>query len=260
MYAKLFSNGINYGSSYLEHIIPELPSLLERSGRSADHCHALFIPWAGHKYDDMLAYTQHVCSVFQHWQIESVHRCELQHLDLSDYDLILVNGGNTYRLVKKLQDTQLMNKIAQAVREEQCCYAGWSAGANIAAPELSTTNDMPICWPASPQCLQLIHFQINPHYCDPNPKSKHQGETTEERLLQYLEEEKSRPVLALREGSWIELMGDEHTPQSYSLAGKAFKHDYMQGDPPLARWFDKGGIQELWSIEDFRAALSGLLS
>lgn len=260
MYALMFSNGKNYGKSYLEHIVPVLPELLKKAGKSANGaCRAIFIPWAGSNFDEMLDYTQQQFSVFKNWTIESIHQLDPETIDLAKYDLILVNGGNTFRLVKKLQETHLMEKIAEAVKSEKCCYAGWSAGANIAAPTLSTTNDMPICWPSSPECLKLIPFQICPHYLDENPDSHHGGETQEERLIQHQEEEHAYPVVALREGTWLELIGDAADSQSYALCGEPIRHDFMQIQPAYARWFKATDIQELNSTEDLRAVIAGLM-
>jgi dipeptidase E len=83
-------------------------------------------------------------------------------------------------------------------------FMGASAGTNIAAPTIRTTNDMPIVETRGLDALGLVPFQINPHYLDPDPASRHMGETREERLREFLEENDT-PVLGLREGAWLHL-------------------------------------------------------
>jgi dipeptidase E len=67
---------------------------------------------------------------------------------------------------------------------------------------------MPIVQPPSFDALGLVLFQINPHYVDPDPNSKHMGETREERILQFLEENDT-PVMCLREGAMLRIENGE---------------------------------------------------
>jgi dipeptidase E len=85
---------------------------------------------------------------------------------------------------------------------------------------------MPIVYPPSFIALGLVEFQINAHYIDRDPDSPHRGETREERLLQYLEEN-SHPVLALREGAMVEVNGTE-----VQLRGSAGARLYRRGRTP----------------------------
>ena len=105
-------------------------------------------------------------------------------------------------------------------------YLGASAGTNVAAPTIKTTNDMPIVQPASFAALDLVPFQINPHYVDPDPSSRHMGETREERLREFLEDNDA-VVVALREGAWLRVEGRRAT-----LGGSRGARIFRRGRDP----------------------------
>ena len=65
---------------------------------------------------------------------------------------------------------------------------------------------MPIIEPSSFAALGLVSFQINPHYLDAHPQG-HQGETREERLLEFVEVNRNVYVVGLREGSMLSIEG-----------------------------------------------------
>src|SRR6185369_5026170 len=131
----------------------------------------------------------------------SIHSAENPAQAVKETDAMFIGGGNTFRLLKALYDFDLLDVIRERV-DAGMPYIGSSAGSNMACPTIRTTNDMPIVQPPSFNALGLVPFQINPHYLDPDPNSRHMGETREERIIQFLEENET-PVVALREGAMI---------------------------------------------------------
>ncbi|MEN3370170.1 MAG: dipeptidase [Verrucomicrobiota bacterium] len=133
--------------------------------------------------------------------LKSAHAAANPQKAVEEAEAIFIGGGNTFRLLKALQDLDLLEPIRRKVGSGTP-YIGSSAGSNVAAPTIKTTKDMPIVQPSSFDSLGLVPFQISPHYLDPDPASKHMGETQEERILQFLEES-DVPVVGLREGAWL---------------------------------------------------------
>ncbi len=141
---------------------------------------------------------------------------------------VFVGGGNTFRLLRILRECGMLERLTTRTREGMV-YMGASAGSNIAAPTIRTTNDMPIVEPGSFEALDLVPFQINPHYLDPDPSSSHMGETREQRLVEFLEENPT-PVVGIREGAWIRVEGD-----AAQLGGKRGARIFRRGREPEER-------------------------
>ncbi|MCX6285975.1 MAG: dipeptidase PepE [Bacteroidetes bacterium] len=204
----LISNSTNSGEEYLGWPRPYIDSFFKKfSVRSV-----LFIPYAGvnlnqesilRSYD---VYEERVRGIFAGLGVElvSVHHSTDPCLAVKKAECIVIGGGNTFHLVKMMHETGIMHAIKAQVRQG-IPYIGWSAGANVACPSMKTTNDMPIAEPSSFNCLDLIPFQINPHYLDANPLG-HAGETREQRILEFLAVNRDMKVAGLREGClfWIE--------------------------------------------------------
>ena len=190
----LISTSTVFGTGYLDHAEAEIRDHLR------DVREVAFVPYALH---DLEAYANKACERFQRmgFRCESVHRASSPKAAIESAGAVFIGGGNTFRLLKSLYDLDLIEAIRARVREGMP-YIGASAGTNVAGPTIRTTNDMPIVEPPSLDSLNLFPYQINPHYQDPDQNSKHMGETREERLLQYLEENNG-PVIGLREGSML---------------------------------------------------------
>ena len=190
----LISNSTLYGSGYLDHAESEIRDFL------GDAKKVLFVPYALYDRD---AYTTTAQERFQKmaYDLTSVHTATDPRKAVRDTDVVFIGGGNTFRLLKALYDFDLLEVIRNRVADGMP-YIGSSAGANVAGPTIKTTKDMPIVQPPSFDALGLVPFQISPHYLDPDPNSTHMGETQEERILQFLEENDT-PVAGLREGAIV---------------------------------------------------------
>lgn len=190
----LVSSSVVHGGGYLTHVADDLRQHL------SDVTSVLFVPYA---LKDHAAYAAKARGTFEGWglRLDSVHEASDRIRAVREAQAVFVGGGNTFRLLRSLQETGLLDAI-RARAQDGMPYVGSSAGTNIASPTIRTTNDMPISWPDTPDALGLVPFQINPHYLDPDPSSTHKGETREERLIQYLEENET-PVVGLRERGWI---------------------------------------------------------
>jgi len=186
----LISSSNVHGHGFLDHAEPEIRRILEGRTRVA------FVPFA---VKDRQAYTNQVRERLARMNLETIQlRSES---DLDHAEAVFVGGGNTFRLLKTLYDHDLVDVIRDFVKQGNP-YIGSSAGTNIAAPTIMTTNDMPVVYPPAFEALQFVSYQINPHYLDPDPGSTHKGETREERIRDFLEDNET-PVVGLREGSMI---------------------------------------------------------
>ncbi len=197
----LISNSTNAGEQYLAYAMPQIGAFLRGVKRVA------FIPYAGVRfsYD---AYQEKVAKRFAEAGIavDSVHQTTDPKAMLAEAEAIVIGGGNTWRLLQQMQENDLIGVIREKVLGETP-YVGWSAGSNVSCPTISTTNDMPVVAPHSFEALNLVPFQINPHYLDANPEG-HAGETREERIIEYIELNRTRTVVGLREGTMLRVEGD----------------------------------------------------
>ncbi len=188
----LISTSTVFGTGYLDHAEPEILDHLSGVKR------VLFLPYA---LADHNAYAAKVRERLErmHFALDSIHDESDPRSAVVAAEAIFIGGGNTFRLLKSLYDHSLIEPIRARVAAGMP-YMGASAGSNVAGPTIRTTNDMPIAQPPTFDALNLFPYQINPHYVDADPSSKHMGETREERLLQYLEDNEV-PVIGLREGA-----------------------------------------------------------
>lgn len=216
----LISNSTNAGEPYLQWPLLYIQNFLK--GKSK----IVFIPFAAvtfsyEKYEDM------VNSAFSDIGINvtSIHRYGDKKSAIQNADAVITGGGNTFKLVSELYNFDLLNVIREQIIKGTP-YVGWSAGSNLACPTLRTTNDMPIVEPESFNTLNLVPFQINPHYLDANP-SGHAGETREQRINEFIQINQNIYVAGLREATLLEIIDD-----SISLRGDKPLRVFKFGESP----------------------------
>lgn len=193
----LASTSTLFGGNYLDYLKNEITDLFQNTEE------IIFIPFArpgGIFHDD---YTAKAAEFFKslNLKVTGLHTFEDKILALDAGKAYFVGGGNTFLLVKTLQEFGLMTVLKNNV-ESGKPYLGTSAGSNIGGLNMKTTNDMPIVYPSSFKCMGLVPFNINAHYLDPNPEIKHNGETRETRIKEFLTQNDTK-VIGLREGNWI---------------------------------------------------------
>jgi len=211
-----------HGKGYLEYILPELSNFFKGITE------ILFIPYArpsGITHDE---YTERAQQGFDkiNIRLKGIHTFTNPIEAINNAKGIFTGGGNTFLLLKQLYDHKLISTLKNVV-ENGVPYFGTSAGSNITGLTIQNTNDMPIIYPPSFNALGFVDFNLNPHYLDPDPTSKHMGETRETRINEF-HTLNAIPVLGLREGSWLAVNG-----KKVMLRGALNARLFQQNEKPL---------------------------
>jgi dipeptidase E len=207
-----------HGGNYLEYLLPELQLHFAQCKT------ILFVPYArpgGISHDD---YTLKVKTFFAllNKEVRGLHEFNNPTEAIQKADGIFTGGGNTFLLVTQLHQNNQMQTLKKAI-ENGTPYLGTSAGSNICGLTMQTTNDMPIIYPPSFETLGAIPFNLNPHYLDADLQSKHMGETRETRIKEF-HQFNSQPVIGLREGSWLDVKGEQIILKG-SLSARLFRQN-----------------------------------
>jgi dipeptidase E len=217
----LLSNSRDPEGRYLHHCRDALAELFAGVRRVA------FVPYAGvtAPWDDYAAKVREALAPLG-VAVDGVHTAGDAAAAVRDAQAIAVGGGNTFHLLKRLQETGVLEALGERARAG-VPYLGWSAGSVVAGPTIRTTNDMPIVEPPRGLgALGLVPFQINAHFTDAHPPG-FQGETRRERLAEFLAANPSSTVVGLPEGDWLRVEGGAAT-----LVGPHDAVLFRAGAPP----------------------------
>jgi dipeptidase E len=217
----LASTSALFGEEYLAYLKPLISELFQGIND------IIFIPYArpgGTSHDD---YTHKVADIFATLNIavKGLHTFNNPVTAIQNAQGFFTGGGNTFLLVKQLHEQGLMDELKKAI-EDGAPYLGTSAGSNIGGINMQTTNDMPIVYPPDFSTMGIVPFNLNPHYLDPDPLLKHNGETREMRIKEF-HTQNPIPVVGLREGSWVRIKGDAITTE-----GQFDSRIFEQGKAP----------------------------
>jgi dipeptidase E len=219
--ALLVSNSTQFGRGYLDHCADAIVIALGPAIRRV-----LFVPYALFDRDRYAAVVRTRFAQLG-FELDSVHDAPGGPIAAVERaQAIFIGGGNTFRLLDALWRERLIEPLRSSIGAGTP-YLGASAGSNVACPTIRTTNDMPIVQPPSFEALGLVPFQINPHYQDVQPGSTHMGETREQRIAEF-HEENAVPVVGLREGAWLGVDG-----ATIALGGSTGARLFRRGEPPL---------------------------
>lgn len=216
----LLSNGkLPDNSTWLSYALPRIHSMIERRKITR----ALLIPYAilRGSHDERAKELTVALGI----NVTSIEHFADPVQAIEQAECILISGGNTWQLNQCLHQYNLIVPIQRAIRERQVPYIGWSAGCNVATPSIRTTNDMPVSNTVVMPSLGLFPLQINPHYIDSH-LSGHMGETRDERLAEFCIINPTERVVALREGSGLQIEGNKLSYFSAKQQGfKLFQHN-----------------------------------
>lgn len=200
--ALLLSNSTLPGAEFFTWPRPYVKAFLGNSKKKL-----VFIPFAAVtlSFDE---YEEKVKEVFDQlgYEVTSLHQLKDKIGAIEKSDGIITGGGNSFALLHRMYEHELLEPIQQKVRDG-LPYIGWSAGANLGCPTIMTTNDMPIVQPPSLQALNLVPFQINPHYHEMKFEGQG-GETRKERLEEFIAFNPEKKIIGLPEGMLLERKGN----------------------------------------------------
>jgi dipeptidase E len=150
---------------------------------------------------------------------------------IHDAGCVIVGGGNTFGLLDRLHTSGLLAFLKERVRDG-LLYIGASAGANIAGPNVLTSNDWNVVALTDFTSLGLTEFNINPHYVERGSREVPQGETRDDRIGEY-HLIWDNPVVAIEEDTLLRVEG-----AVVEVAGSGRARLFRRAESP--RWFEAG--------------------
>ena len=105
----LISNSTVHGRSYLDHVEDQIKPFLGSAKT------VLFVPFALFDRDDYAARAKARFAEMG-YALKSAHAADNPQKAIAETDAIFIGGGNTFRLLKSLQDLELLERVRDKVR------------------------------------------------------------------------------------------------------------------------------------------------
>jgi dipeptidase E len=242
----LLSNSTAPGQGFLEHALEAIAETMAGGQRLLFFAQASFDP---DHYTDIMQTALRELDL----EVVPAHKQDDPVRELDHADAVFVGGGNAFRLLKRFQDSGLLEALEERVRGG-LPYLSASAGTNLACPTIRTTNDMPIVEPRSLAALGLVTFQINPHYAEVDRASTPYAESRDQRIEEFLHEN-DVPVVGLREGAWLDVRPDSilvDGPTGGRLFERGTEPRELPGGSELTALLKRGAVYDSPVEKQFR--------
>lgn len=133
----LISNSTNAGEEYLKYPIGDIAEFLSCANE------VLFIPYAAvtFSYDEYAAKVQRRFDEID-IRVRPIHREADPVRAVMEAEAVVVGGGNTFALIKKMQEQRLLGPLHERIMDG-LPYVGWSAGSNVACPTIGLPTICP---------------------------------------------------------------------------------------------------------------------
>lgn len=199
----LVSSSVCHPHGYLDHCEAQISALFSEVNL------IVFVPYARPGGASHEEYTAKARSRFAQLgkELRGIHEFDTPTQAIDRAEGIFIGGGNSFVLLNELYAQSLVVPLRERVLNG-LPYMGTSAGSNVAGLSIGTSNDMPIVYPPSFMAMELVPFNLNPHFPALPPDPTHKGETREERLGEF-HHYNSQTVVGIREDGMILVQGDD---------------------------------------------------
>ena len=160
------------------------------------------------------------------WEIgkkcTSIHKKRNMIKLIGKCDGIIINGGNTYKLLYYLYHYNLIS-ILQTCIDDGLPFIGIGSGVNIACNTIQTAFDLPVIQPPSFKALSIIPFQLIANF------DLFYNDIYDKQIREFLKESKdfNISVLGLCKDCYLMIKSNRVRLQGTGKGGVLFRNYYI---------------------------------